>query len=110
VERQRCLRPDDGWTGRAGRHTEDGDDRRDLPEGTPHGDQPAVEKEGACDQRGRLISRTKGGMNSTLHAIADADRRPIRFLIAAGQVCDYTGGAALLGSLLQAEWLLAYRG
>lgn len=44
MERQRRLRPNDGWPGRRGGRPEDGDDRRDLPEGTPHGDRPTVEK------------------------------------------------------------------
>lgn len=43
---------------------------------------------------GRLIGRTKGGMNTKLHAVADG--RPIRFFMTAGQVSDYTGAAALL--------------
>jgi len=38
-------------------------------------------------------------MNIKLHAVADADGRPIRFFMTAGQVSDYTGAAALLGSL-----------
>ena len=50
---------------------EDGDDRRDLSQGPPNGDQPAVEK-GGLATRGRLIGRTKGGMNTKLHAICDA--------------------------------------
>ena len=62
-----------------------------------HGLKPAVEKRGPDDQRGRLIGRTKGGMNTKLHAVT------------AGQVSDHTGAAALLGSLLPAEWLLADR-
>lgn len=37
---------------------------RDLPQGARHGEQPGVEKAGPEDQRGRLISRTKGGMNT----------------------------------------------
>ena len=49
-------------------------------------------------------------MNTKLHAVTDADGRPIRFFITAGQVSDYTGAAALLGSLPKAEWLLADRG
>lgn len=48
-------------------------------------------------------------MNTKLHAVTDADGRPIRFFITAGQVSDYTGTAAMLGSLPQAEWLLADR-
>jgi len=38
-------------------------------------------------------------MNTKLHAITDAEGRPIRFYMTAGQVSDYTGAAALLGSL-----------
>jgi len=49
-------------------------------------------------------------MNTRLHAVTDAKGRPIRFFMSAGQVSDYTGAAALLGSLPKAEWLLADRG
>ena len=49
-------------------------------------------------------------MNTKLHAVTDTSGRPIRFFITAGQVSDYTGAAALLRSLPQAEWLLADRG
>ncbi len=75
------------------------DDRRDLPQGAPYGDQPAVEKWGPGDQRGRLIGRTKGGMNTKLHAVTDADGRPIRFFMTAGQVSDYTGCSGPAGQL-----------
>jgi transposase len=49
-------------------------------------------------------------MTTKVHAVADADGRPGRFFMTAGQVSDYTGAAALLGSLPKAEWLLADRG
>ncbi len=49
-------------------------------------------------------------MNTKLHAVADAEGRPIRLFITAGQVSDYTGAAALIGSLPEAEWMLAGRG
>jgi transposase len=49
-------------------------------------------------------------MNTKLHAVTDAEGRPIRFFMTAGEVSDYTGAAALLGSLPKAEWLLADRG
>ena len=65
-----------------------------------------VEKGG----RGRLIGQTKGGMNTKLHAVTDASGRPIRFFITAGQVSDYTGAAALMNTLPDADWLLADRG
>lgn len=51
---------------------------------------------------GRLIVRTKGDMNTKLHAVTDADGRPIRFFMTAGQVSDYTA-AVLLGGLPKAE-------
>ncbi len=42
--------------------------------------------------------------------MTDADGRPLRFFMTAGQVSDYTSAAALLGSLPAAEWLIADRG
>ena len=62
------------------------------------------DKGGPDDQRGRLIGRTKGGLNTKLHAVTDAKGRPLKFFMTAGQVTDYTGAAALLGSLPAAEW------
>ncbi|HCW49151.1 IS5 family transposase [Brevundimonas naejangsanensis] len=59
---------------------------------------------------GRLIGRTKGGMNTKLHAVTDASGRPISLFMTAGQVSDYTGAAALLDSLPKAQWLLGDRG
>ena len=49
-------------------------------------------------------------MNTKLHAVTDAKGRPIRFFMSAGQVSDYTGAAALLDSLPQADWFLADQG
>lgn len=49
-------------------------------------------------------------MNSKLHAVTDAQGRPIRFFMSAGQVSDYTGARAMMSSLPVAEWLIADRG
>ncbi len=57
-----------------------------------------------------MIGRTKGGMNTKLHAVTDANGRPLSFFMTAGQISDYTGAAALLDSLPKAQWLLADRG
>ena len=62
---------------------------------------------GPYDQRGRLIGRTKGGMHTKLHALTNAEGRPIRFCRTAGQVGDYTGATTLLGSIPAAVWLLS---
>ncbi|WP_148268543.1 IS5 family transposase [Komagataeibacter medellinensis] len=59
---------------------------------------------------GRLIGRTKGGMNTKLHAVTDQNGRPLGFFMTAGQISDYTGASALLDSLPMAQWLLADRG
>ena len=45
--------------------------------------------------RGRLIGRTKGGMNTKLHAICDSQGRPIDLFVTAGQVSDYIGARAV---------------
>ncbi len=49
-------------------------------------------------------------MNTKLHAICDSQGRPIDLFVTAGQVSDYTGARALLGSLPKVEWLLGDRG
>ncbi len=60
--------------------------------------------------RGRLIGRTKGGMNTKLHAICDSQGRPLNLFVTAGQVSDYTGAKALLSGLPDVQWLLGDRG
>jgi len=72
----------------------------------PPGFQPWGKKGGL----GRLIGRTKGGMNTKLHAVTDANGRPLSFFITAGQISDYAGAAALLDDLPKAKWRLADRG
>ncbi len=49
-------------------------------------------------------------MNTKLHAVTDAIGRPVTFFMSAGQVSDYTGAAALLRELPEADWLIADRG
>jgi transposase len=106
VGREGSLLAHDGGARGSGSRTENGHDRRDLPEGTPHG----IESAGKKGDLGRLIGRTKGGMNTKLHAVSDADGRPLSFFMTAGQVSDYTGAAALLDDLPKAQWLLGDRG
>ncbi|NTT85659.1 IS5 family transposase [Tabrizicola sp. SY72] len=81
-------------------------DRRDPPENTPDGFQHGRAKRG----RGRLIGRTKGGLNSKLHVLADAKGRPIQMFLSAGQTSDYLGARALLSLIPKAGALLADRG
>ncbi|WP_226689719.1 IS5 family transposase [Ruegeria arenilitoris] len=59
---------------------------------------------------GRLIGRTKGSMNTKLHAICDSRGRPLNLFITAGQVSDYVSARALLSGLPDVDWLLGDRG
>jgi transposase len=49
-------------------------------------------------------------MNTELHAITDANGRPLSVFMTAGQVSDYTWAAALLDDLPKAKWLLSDHG
>lgn len=60
--------------------------------------------------RGRLIGRTKGGLNSKLHVLADAKGRPIHMFRSAGQTLDDIGARILLSQVPQTGVLLADRG
>ena len=57
-----------------------------------------------------MIGRTKGGLNSKLHVLADALGRPIQMFLSAGQTSDYLGARALLSSIPKVGALLADRG
>jgi integrase len=95
----------DGWPLGQG-HRAQNDHLRHLSQSAPHG----IEPRGKKGEPGRPIGRTKGGMNTKLHAVTDANGRPISFFVTAGQVSDYTGAAALLDGLPKAQWLLGDRG
>jgi hypothetical protein len=47
----------------------------------------------------RHIGRTKGGLNSKLHAVCDGQGRPVRLHLTAGQVSDFKGADVLLNNL-----------
>lgn len=49
-------------------------------------------------------------MNTKLHAATDSYGLPLSFFVAAGQVNDYTGAAAMLDDLRKVECMLADRG
>jgi len=58
----------------------------------------------------RRIGRTKGGLNSKLHAVCDGQGRPIIMLLSEGQMSDYKGAALMLDVLPPAKQLLANKG
>jgi transposase len=67
-------------------------------------------KKGGDDQRGRLIGRTKGGLNTKLRAATGAKGRPQTFFMTVGQISDETSAVALVGSLPAGAWMIANRG
>ncbi|WP_148560956.1 IS5 family transposase [Magnetospira sp. QH-2] len=58
----------------------------------------------------RRIRRTKGGLNSKLHAACDADGKPLILLLTEGQVSDYRGADTMLPAFPDADDLIADRG
>ena len=58
----------------------------------------------------RLIGRTKGGLNSKLHAVCDGLGRPVRLLLTEGQQSDHKGAATLLLDLPAAKEMLGDKG
>jgi transposase len=64
-------------------------------------------KKGAVPRR---IGRTKGGLNSKLHAVCDGQGRPLIMLLSEGQMSDYIGAALMLDALPRASELLGDKG
>ncbi|MBC7491200.1 MAG: IS5 family transposase [Novosphingobium sp.] len=58
----------------------------------------------------RCIGRTKGGLNSKLHAVCDGQGRPLVMLLTEGQTSDYKGAALMLETLPKAKAMLGDRG
>ena len=81
------------------------DDRRDPSQSASHGLQ--LVKRGDVP---RLIGRTKGGLNSKLHAVCDGDGRPVRLLLTEGQQSDHKGAATLLPDLPISSEMLGDKG
>ncbi|WP_348633760.1 IS5 family transposase [Rhizobium sp. BK376] len=81
------------------------DDRCHPFESPSHRSQPA--KKGDVPRR---IGRTKGGLNSKLHAVCDGHGRPLILLLSEGQMSDYKGAAKMLHAFPKARTLLADKG
>jgi hypothetical protein len=58
----------------------------------------------------RCLGRTKGGLNSKLHAVCDGQGRPLVLLLTEGQARDHRGAALLLHKLPPARERIADRG
>jgi Transposase DDE domain len=63
-------------------------------------------KKGAIPRR---IGRTKGGLNSKLHAVCDGEGKPLVLLLSEGQMSDHNGARLILDALPPAKARLADR-
>ncbi|WP_445376083.1 transposase [Nitrobacter vulgaris] len=64
-------------------------------------------------QRGehqQAIGRSRGGRTTKIHALTDAECRPVAFLLTAGQIADCTAGAVLLEEMPRAAILHGDKG
>lgn len=58
----------------------------------------------------RHIGRTKGGLNSKLHAVVNGCGKPIVMALTAGQVSDHIGAKIIYPALPNAETLIGDKG
>ena len=58
----------------------------------------------------RHIGRTKGGLNSKLHAVINDAGKPIILALTAGQVSDHVGAKIVYPALPKAKTLIADKG
>nr|WP_245444723.1 transposase [Microvirga sp. KLBC 81] len=56
------------------------------------------------------MGRTKGGLNSKLHAVCDEAGRPIILLLSEGQMSDHKGARLILEALPTGATLIADQG
>lgn len=87
-----------------GRHGH-GDDRSNLSQSASHHGGPV--QQGAVPRR---IGRSKGGLNSKLHAVRDSAGKPLIWQLSERQVCDYRDASRVLAALPNAKVLIADKG
>jgi hypothetical protein len=61
-----------------------------------------VHQQGATRKRGerdRCLGRSRGGLTTKIHALVDAQGRPIQLKLTAGQASDIASAADLIGDL-----------
>ena len=61
-------------------------------------------------EKNQAIGRSRGGRSTKIHALSDAQCRPLAFMPTGGQVADCTAGALLLEQLPDCDILHADKG
>ena len=65
---------------------------------------------GGKGEKNQAIGRSRGGRSTKIHALTDAQCRPLAFMLTGGQVADCTAGALLLEQLPDCDILHADKG
>lgn len=68
---------------------------------------------GSCDLQDRwngCVGRSRGGLTSKIHALVDAEGRPVTLRLTGDQVADCAEAKLLIGSLGKGDILLADKG
>ncbi|PNG25610.1 IS5/IS1182 family transposase [Methylocella silvestris] len=65
---------------------------------------------GKGGEKSQAIGRSRGGRTTKIHALTDANCRPIAFILTGGNVADCTAGAQLLARLSACEILHGDKG
>lgn len=61
-------------------------------------------------EKNQAIGRSRGGRTTKIHALTDAQCRPLAFMLTGGQIADCTAGAMLLEQLPERDILHADKG
>jgi transposase len=96
-----------GGNGRRARYDHD---RRHPPQGASDGSQPLKRGVSSNALDPRRIGRTKGGLNSKLHAVCDDLGRSLVLLLSERQMSDYKGAALMIDALPRVRHLIGDRG
>ncbi|MEJ0094006.1 MAG: IS5 family transposase [Methylocella sp.] len=65
---------------------------------------------GKGGRRNQAIGRSRGGRTTKIHALTDADCRPLSFMLTGGQIADCSAGAELIARLPPCEILHGDKG
>ena len=61
-------------------------------------------------EHSQAIGRSRGGRTTKIHALSDAQCRPVAFLLTGGQIADCTAADLLLDAITQAELVQGDKG
>jgi transposase len=75
-----------------------------------HRSRPSAGRDGKKGGRDHCLGRSRGGLTTKIHALVDAQGRPIQLTLTAGQASDIASAADLITELPEGAMLLADKG